>query len=230
MSSFKIAAINPFTNPPEDCKYVVFTQQEAYISEEDAMELLKKTVRYCKHFGVYAVPFRFVYNDQLTMCMISPQGEIQGSQGAIHLNLKYRDKLKRSSDINIIETPDGKFFLSVDVDIFHPEVIRAASVMGAQVVISNRFMDKTHENNYKICCGAENAAVSNRLLVLDLSEEGSCFVDPMSGASCVRTQDKPRGINRVHVCDIEALNKYRLAKGVLPKNRIFKDYIEYLVR
>ncbi len=230
MGKFNITVVRQFEAPPQGSKYVVFMQEEPYISEESAFEHLKKAIKYSRFFKVYTVPLRFIRDDRITMCMISPEGEILGAQEAVHLSLAHRGNLSHSEDISIITTEDASFFLCVDVDIFHPEVSRAASLMGAQVLICSRFMDIINDTPHRVCQGCENTAISNKLYLLDATEEGGRFINPMSITECVRRTKTPGRINTIWECDTDKLNAFREENPILPQNTLFKKYIDYLVR
>lgn len=120
---------------------VVFSDVKSYIPEWDTPDYLNACRKYAMKNNVYLVPSRFVVNNILYLCLFSPKGEVLGIQGATHRNLYNQAELSQYDKIEPIQTPIGNIFLCVDVDIYHPQVLRIARMKGAQIVIASQFID-----------------------------------------------------------------------------------------
>lgn len=110
---------------------VVFSDVKSYIPEWDTPDYLNACRKYAMKNNVYLVPSRFVVNNILYLCLFSPKGEVLGIQGATHRNLYNQAELSQYDKIEPIQTPIGNIFLCVDVDIYHPQVLRIARMKGA---------------------------------------------------------------------------------------------------
>lgn len=112
------------------------------------------------------MPSRFVVDNILYLCLFSPKGDILGIQGATHRNLYNQSDLAQYDRIEPIATPIGNIFLCVDVDIYHPQVVRVARMKGAQIVISSQFIDSYQLSRHMLTTGIWNAAQSNGVYVV----------------------------------------------------------------
>ncbi len=178
MPKVSLAVIRPFELPPKGAQLIVFSDIRNYVAQWDTQALLKAAVRYARTYGVYLVPNRFIADDFLSLCMIGPTGEILGGQRAVCLNVSYRGFLRRSDDLEIFDTPLGRIFLAVDVDLYRPEVIRAAALSGAQLVIGSRFVQGYDDLPLRRLCGGLNMAISNGVFVLDVSNMSCSLASP----------------------------------------------------
>lgn len=116
---------------------------------------------------------RFVVNNILYLCLFSPKGEVLGIQGATHRNLYNQAELSQYDKIEPIQTPIGNIFLCVDVDIYHPQVLRIARMKGAQIVIASQFIDSYQLSRHMLTTGIWNAAQSNGVYVVGCC---NCFL------------------------------------------------------
>ena len=144
---------------------VVFSDVKSYIPEWDTPDYLNACRKYAMKNNVYLVPSRFVVNNILYLCLFSPKGEVLGIQGATHRNLYNQAELSQYDKIEPIQTPIGNIFLCVDVDIYHPQVLRIARMKGAQIVIASQFIDSYQLSRHMLTTGIWNAAQSNGCLL-----------------------------------------------------------------
>lgn len=178
MKALKIAIVHSFTPPPQGAELVVFCSGRSYIAHYDTPKMLAAAVRYAKEHEVYLVTDCFVSDDHLCMCMLDPKGEPVLGQQAIYQNLSYRGLFKRSSELQIAETPFGKVCLLVDVDINYPQVLRLACEKGAQLVIASSYIQLFDFYEDRINYSALNAAASNGVYVALVTNTGSCIAAP----------------------------------------------------
>lgn len=178
MKALKIAIVHSFTPPPQGAELVAFCSGRSYIAHYDTPKMLAAAVRYAKEYEVYLVTDCFVSDDHLCMCMLDPNGEPVLGQQAIYQNLSYRGLFKRSSELQIAETPFGKVCLLVDVDINYPQVLRLACEKGAQLVIASSYIQLFDFYEDRINYSALNAAASNGVYVALVTNTGSCIAAP----------------------------------------------------
>ena len=164
---------------------VVFSDVKSYIPEWDTPDYLNACRKYAMKNNVYLVPSRFVVNNILYLCLFSPKGEVLGIQGATHRNLYNQAELSQYDKIEPIQTPIGNIFLCVDVDIYHPQVLRIARMKGAQIVIASQFIDSYQLSRHMLTTGIWNAAQSNGVYVV-----GCCNCFSAVAAPCCLTQDE----------------------------------------
>ncbi len=178
MKAVKIAVVHSFTPPPEGAELVIFCSGRSYIAHYDTPKMLTAAVRYAKEYGVYLVTDCFVSDDHLCLCMLDPKGEPVLGQQAIYQNISYRGLFKRSSNLEIADTPFGKVCLLVDVDINYPQVLRIACEKGAQLIIASSFIQLFDFYEDRINYSALNAAASNGVYVALVTNTGSCIAAP----------------------------------------------------
>lgn len=185
MSRIVVNIIDRFRKPKQFTDLVILKDARNYIAEYDSAKYLNACKKYAKEFGVYLIPSRFAVNGYIYMCMFSPEGEIIGIQGATHLNLNYKSAFKQFDTINVIDTPLGKFFLCVDVDIYHPEVIAIAKDQGCEVVVASQYINTYEYNNNMITKGVWNSAQMANVFVVGINNISCAFAGP-----CDATRNK----------------------------------------
>lgn len=224
-----VTVVKPFQAPSYDADIVVFSDETPYYGDESAIEHIYHCVKYSKEHHIYTVSCRFEKDFYLMQCVISPEGKIIGVQGATHLNLSYRGKFNNYSEINVFDTPIGKFFIAVDSDIFHPEVARIATSKGADFIIASRFMNLINDSNYRACVGSENASASNGIYVLDVTEFGARFITPFQN-NCIRKSKIEPKFDKKYYIDFEMLKKENIFNMLNSNKLIFQKYIDILER
>lgn len=170
---------------------VIFNDIRPYIPQWDSKDYLEGCRIYAKEYEVYLVPARVVVDGMLFLCLIDPKGDMVGVQGATHLNLSTSEKLERETKVEVLDTPLGKIFLCVDVDIYNPAVLRLAALGGAQIVISSQYIDSYQFSKEMVKNGVWNAAQQNNFFVvgccnhfktvaapMELTTDGSGYVAP----------------------------------------------------
>lgn len=163
---------------------VIFSDIKSYIPQWDTPDYLNACRKYAIKNEVYLVPSRFVVDNILYMCMFSPKGDVLGIQGATHLNLYNQDGFDHYNKVEVFDTPVGCVFLCVDVDIYHPEVLRLARMKGAEIVIASQFIDSYQLSRHMLTTGVWNAAQSNGFYVV-----GCCNCFSTICAPCSITAD-----------------------------------------
>lgn len=181
MHELALSIGEPFTSPAWGSNFVVFSGESgSIIPEESSKEYLRRVCKYARHYEVYLVPERFMLMGYQCMCLISPQGKVVGAQRATHLNASAKAGMKRSSSITVYSTEFGGIFLCVDVDIYHPEVVRIAAEMGAQYVICVQQMTRNDYSTQMVLTGIWNAAQSNNIYAIAVSNQFHCICAPLS--------------------------------------------------
>lgn len=183
MAQLKLLITLPFERPLPGANWVVFSHRDRYFSEEEAPLVLKAACRYARKYQVYVCPGPFESNRFLGGCLISPQGEILGGQQALHLRAGYRGRFQRGEELHIFETPYGKVFLAIDADLLHPEVIRAATLAQAQLIIGGLYLEGGDYSPMQGVCGAYSMAQQNQVFVLDANNMVTTLAAP-SAAGC----------------------------------------------
>ena len=178
MQPIQLAINEPFAAPPAGANWVIFSDSHSYTDEEDTPRMLSRAIRYARKFGVYLIPGKFLQNGCICMCVISPTGEPVLGQEAIFLNLSHRGELARGDRPGVADTPFGRVALCVDVDINHPEYIKAVVGLGAQVVFSSRFLEIFDAVENRIRTPVVSAALSSGVYMVSVTNAGSCIVGP----------------------------------------------------
>ena len=95
----------------------------------------------------------------------------------------YRGTLSRSTDLNIVRTKFGNLFLAVDVDIYRPEILRAAALSGAEIILSSQFIPLYDYQSQKLGQLAFQAA-DNGVYIVNVSNASTSVIAPVETASC----------------------------------------------
>jgi len=170
----------PFSSPAWGSNFVVFTSETGMTMPEDmSKSYLSRSVKYAKHHGVYLVPERFMLSNYHCMCIISPDGEILGAGKAVYLNPENRTG-KQSARIEVFNTGFGGIFLCVDVDVYHPEVCRIASEMGARIIVCSQHLSKAEYGSHLVVSGCWSAAQLNGVYVIAASGQFHCVCAPVT--------------------------------------------------
>lgn len=178
MTELRLSVGEPFTSPAWGSNFVVFSSGEI-VQEDSSKEYLNRVCKYARSFQVYLVPERFMLMDYQCMCLISPAGKVIGAQKGLFVSGLNRGG-KHSGSLETIITEFGSIFLSVDVDIYQPEVARIASAMGAQYIISSQFIAEGDYNSSMVLTGSWNAAQSGNLYVISACNQFNCVSAPLS--------------------------------------------------
>ena len=180
MQEMVICAIEPFTSPVWGSNCVLFASQTAAaIPEESSKAYISRCCKYAKQNNIYLIPERFALMGYQCMCIISPDGAVLGAQKNLFRNTDFPGA-KRSNTIEIIHTGFGGIYLCTDVDIFRPETVRIAASMGAQFVICSMQISMADYNSGMVVAGPWNAAQSNHVYVIAVSNAFRCVCAPRS--------------------------------------------------
>ncbi len=152
------------------------------IKQREVTSFLEGWKEYARTNRIFLVPGLYIEQDYLCLCLMDDEGRIIGRQRACHLNTSCFAELKRDSNINIIETPFAKIFLCPDVDIYKPEVIRAAVFMGAELVVSVQYIDPNRYNDSMIMAGPWQNAQQNCIYILNAHNLGGDIIGPVEAS------------------------------------------------
>lgn len=171
----------PFTSPAWGSNFVFFSGDPGgVIPEEESKEYLRRVCKYARMHQVYLVPERFMLMNYQCMCLISPQGKMLGAQKATHLYLPAQPGSKRGIVIDVFSTEFGGIFLCVDVDVYHPEVLRIAAEMGAQYVFCAQQISREDYSSHMVLSGIWNGAQANNLFAVAVSNQFHSVCAPLA--------------------------------------------------
>lgn len=175
-----VCITTPFGKVKPLSELVIFSDIKSYIPQWDTPDYLNACRKYAMTHKVYLVPSRFVVDNILYLCLFSPEGDVLGIQGATHLNLYNQDHFEHYNKVDVIDTPIGCVFLCVDVDIYHPEVVRLARLKGAQIVVASQFIDSYQLSRHMVTTGIWNAAQTNGVYVIGCGNSFAAITAPCS--------------------------------------------------
>lgn len=177
---YRFSIINSFERPPENSAFIIFGCQNNYAITQDVEKYLSSCKKYAKKYQIYLVTDRVVLANSLGMFLIDPKGNVLGGQKAITLNLTYSNLLSKGDEVCCIDTPCGKIFMCIDTDIYNAQIMRTASAMGANVVISSQYINTADYGEERIIFGAYNAAQSNGFFVINTNNNSCSFICPIT--------------------------------------------------
>lgn len=141
-------------------------------------DFLEKWCEFAKRLGIFIVPGLYIEDNYLCLCLIDDRGQIVGVQKACHINKESFPKLKQDSNLNIMDTPFARLFLCVDVDIYKPEVIRAAVFLGAEIIVSGQYIQKNRYSESMLLAGAWQNAQQNCVYIINAHNFGGNIIGP----------------------------------------------------
>lgn len=181
MQELVLSIGEPFTSPAWGSNLVQFSGEAgAPVPEAQSKEYIRRACKYAKHYAVYLVPERFYLMGYICMCLISPQGKVIGAQKAAHLYLPAKQGTKRGSSVEVLNTEFGGIFLCVDVDIYHPEVVRVAAEMGANFIFCAQQMGRADYASHMVISGVWNAAQSCNVFAAAVSNQFHAVCAPLT--------------------------------------------------
>lgn len=202
MHDFTAIILKEMANTSVDGQLVVVSGADIDSIRTRGDTFLEKWCEYANKHNIFIVPGLYMEDNYLCLCLINDRGEIIGSQKACHLNKENFPEVNRDSNLNIIDTPFAKVFLCVDVDIYKPEVIRAAVLSGAEIVISVQYIQKNRYNESMVLAGAWQNAQQNCVYVINAHNYGGNIIGP-----CEASEDRSGFIRRM-----DAQSNYMFAK------------------
>lgn len=155
---------------------------------------------YARKYETFVVPGLYMEKGYLCLCLIDDRGDVIGVQRAIHKNISNFPSIKRDSKINIIDTPFAIVFLCVDIDIYRPEVIRAAVALGAEVIVSIQYIEEKRYNEAMILAGAWQNAQQNCVYIVNAHNFGGDIIGPCETASDFSGFIKRMDTHSDHIC------------------------------
>lgn len=174
----KVCFTDPFAPLEEPCQLVVFKNGNAAVPSDLSELFLTSCQKYAQKYQVYLATTLFEREQYLCMALFSPEGELLGVQRATHLNLSMAGECLPYDHVDVISTPIGRIFLSVDVDIYHPEVLRLAVFQECDFVISSQLFPMRDFSDDRIFFGVRSAAVANRVFILHTTPFSSSLLCP----------------------------------------------------
>ena len=186
--SYKNDALgDPLLNTYHALALKLATAEEIETIKNDAFAVNEVLKAFWAECGVTLVDFKLefgkVADGYLCLFLFDDKGKIIGGQRAVSLNLSYRGTLSRSTDLNIVRTKFGNLFLAVDVDIYRPEILRAAALSGAEIILSSQFIPLYDYQSQKLGQLAFQAA-DNGVYIVNVSNASTSVIAPVETASC----------------------------------------------
>ena len=161
----------------------VFRQDDlSVIKSRNYDEFIEEAAEFAIRNNVYLVPGLYIKDNHLCLSVLDNQGRVAGTQRATHLNQAWFAELHRSSQIGIIDTPFARLFLCVDIDIYKPEVLRIATLLGAEIVVSSQYIKEGDFNAAMVLAGAWQQAQQNCLYVINSTNVGGHIIGPCTVA------------------------------------------------
>ena len=234
MSAIDLCLTTSFAAPKSGANFVVFCDPKNAVPGFASKGYLEECCRYAKKHRVYLVPWMFTVGPQLCLGLIDPEGQVIGASRAASLSMENAGQYQCYSDIRVAQTPFGQVYLSVDVDVYSPQIGRLAALKGAQLVVASQYLDPFTYSDDAVTQGAWNLAQSNDLWVVSATNMGGAVICPWddrmaSDGYVIRPNDfYPIGC---HI-DLEKFWQLHQRENILQGlNRgVLKKYKEFLMR
>lgn len=212
---YRFSIVSSFEKPPENSALIIFGCQNNYAITENVEKYLSTCKKYARKYGVYLVTDRVILANTLGMFLIGPTGNVLGGQKAITLNLTYTNLLLKGDEVCCIDTPCGKIFMCIDTDIYNPQIMRTASSMGADVVISSQYINTADYSEERILFGAYNVAQSNGFFVINTNNNSSSFICPLTSNDNDGFVLSPTGLLPLtSIMNLEYIQKHQFSQKI----------------
>ena len=181
MTELALSAGEPFTSPAWGSNFVVFAGESGRpVPEGESKKYIERCCKYARHYSVWLVPERFILLGYQCMGLINPEGKVLGAQRAVFNGPTIKSIAKRSSMLQIFHTEFGSILLCVDVDVYHPEVIRVAANMGGQIFICSQSIAAGDYSSHMVLTGCWNAAQLSGGYVVAVTNQFNCVCAPVA--------------------------------------------------
>ncbi len=170
---FKVQVVSSLQELMQGLSLSVLKPQKPFEDED----ILPACSTAAKVNSTYLVTAPYSLGGNLCLSLFSPGGLLLGTQKAIHLNTRLTGFVQ-STELALINTELGKIMLCVDVDIYHPEVQRAAKAMGGNLVISSQYFYEGDYRQEQILFGAWSEAQANHLCVINANNYTASVIVP----------------------------------------------------
>ncbi len=185
VETVNVALTGKRTDLKPGVQLAVFPQDGlSVINNRSYSEFMQEAAEFAVRNNVYLVPGLYIKDNHLCLCVLDNQGRVAGEQQATHLNTAWFGDLERSPEIKVIDTPFARLFLCVDIDIFKPEALRIAALLGAEIVVSSQYIRESDFNEAMVLAGAWQESQQNCLYVLNSTNCGGHIIGP-----CAVTDD-----------------------------------------
>lgn len=180
MSKINVCFSYPFVKPKEPSSLVLFCEARDAVPEDEVKDYIKKCMHYAKTYHVHLLPGPFILQNRLCLCLFGSDGKPLVIQKATYLNLLHHAALDPADRIQVVDTEFGAVSLLAGVDVFHPEVARAAVLQGAQVLLSSSYYELYDLNPMRDLSGCWAMAQENQVPVIGVSNLNCCVCAPCS--------------------------------------------------
>lgn len=169
MDGFFTEILFSFQKPAADTGLVVFFDRNVHTDQAECKQYIAKCAQYAAKYHVYLVSGLFFHQGNLCLCMFGPDGAPLCRQGALYLPADFANLLEPDTSISVVNTELSNFFLCVGCDITHPQVIRAAALKGAQVIVNVQNISFADDTNERLMYSVWEAAQSNEVYVIGIT-------------------------------------------------------------
>lgn len=180
----------PFETPEHGTELVIFTPSKRYMQEWEAKTFVEKASAYAVNNSVYVLVPMFSLNDFLAVCLVDPQGKAAGIQRAHRLSPENAVGHLTAEKLKTFDTPIGRFLITVDVDIYDPELTATALEEKCNAILALQYIPDLDFSKERILFGAWRASQQTGLPVINVSNQGHCVTEACKSAP---ENGKPNG-------------------------------------
>lgn len=178
MENFFMEVVAPLQPPSSDARLVAFSDGSIRETKTDVHKHLQQCVAYAQRYRVYLVTGLMAHDENLCLCLLSPDGELLCRQAANQLSEALRGSLVADGCQQVVQTELCNLTLCVDADIFYPQVLRSAALKGADVAVSIQHLDPGENTPSRLMASVWNASQTNNLYVVNLAANGCTVTCP----------------------------------------------------
>ena len=178
LQDLSICVTAPFFAPEPTADLVVFSNEQPFVPFEEAEGYFRRCKQYAAEHGMWLATGLVAIADQLCMFLFDRAGKLKGAQRALYLHKSLRTRFRRCGELTTFDTEFGQLCLCVDVDVYYPEVARAARLQGCDVMICSQFIAPGDYAPTRITFGAWDVAQSDQMLVVCTTNHDSAICAP----------------------------------------------------
>lgn len=182
-----ICVCHVYDDPQPSAELVIFPPEKRYMQEWEAKNFLEKAAAYASNHELYVLTPMFSLHENIAVCLINPQGRISLIQRACRLTPEIATAYTPADKIFPVQTPFGKLLITVDVDIYDPELTHTATEQECKAIIAMQYIPDLDFSKERLLFGAWRASQQTGLNTVSISNQGHCVTAP-----CTATPDPDR--------------------------------------
>ena len=185
-----ICVCHLYDEPQASTDLVIIPPEKRYMQEWEAKTFLEKAAAFASAHEVYTLTPMFSLHENIAVCLINSQGRPSLIQRACHLTPETATAYSGNGKLYPVQTPFGKLFITVDVDVYDPAITNMATEENCNAIVAVQYISDLDFSKERILFGAWRASQQTGLPTVNVTNQGHCITTPCKS---VPNPDRPNG-------------------------------------